>query len=87
MGVPIMPSLPITTRLDKDTLEKLEKLAQATRRSKSFLVAEAVDKYLKEQEWQVEATKKGLIEAERGQFAADEEVRAFFSQRGIDVEN
>ena len=37
-----MPSLPITTRLDKETIEKLEKLADATKRSKSFLVAEAV---------------------------------------------
>ena len=34
-----MPSLPITTRLDKETIEKLEKLADATKRSKSFLAA------------------------------------------------
>jgi len=82
-----MPSMPITTRLDKDVSEKLERLARATRRSKSFLVAEAVDKYLREQEWQVEAIKKGLSQAEIGQFAADEDVRAFFRKRGIDVES
>ena len=52
-----MPSLPITTRLDKEAIEKLEKLADATKRSKSFLVAEAVDRYLHEQEWQVAAIK------------------------------
>ena len=80
-----MSSSPITTRLDQETLEKLEKLAQATQRSKSFLVAEAVDKYLREQEWQVEAIKKGLAQAEKGQFAADKEVRTFFKKRGIDV--
>jgi len=48
-----MPSLPITTRLDKNTVEKLEKFSEATKRSKSFLVAEAVDTYLREQEGQV----------------------------------
>ena len=82
-----MPSLPITTRLDKDTIEKLEKLADATKRSKSFLVAEAVDKYLREQEWQVEAIKEGVLEAEKGDFAADNEIREFFQNRGIVVED
>ena len=82
-----MPSLPITTRLDKDTIEKLEKLADATKRSKSFLVAEAVDKYLREQEWQVVAIKEGVLEAEKGDFAADNEIREFFQKRGIVVED
>jgi predicted transcriptional regulator len=74
-----MPSLPITTRLDKNTVEKLEKLSEATKRSKSFLVSEAVDKYLREQECQVEATIKGLEQAEKGQFAAIKEVREVFN--------
>ena len=82
-----MPSLPITTRLDKDTIEKLEKLADATKRSKSFLVAEAVDKYLREQEWQVDAIKEGVLQAEKGDFTADNEVREFFKNRGIAIED
>ena len=82
-----MPSLPITTRLDKESIEKLENLSKSTNRSKSFLVAEAVDKYLREQEWQVEAIKKGLKQAGTGQFAADNELRAFFNDRGITVED
>ena len=82
-----MPSSPITTRLDKETIAKLEKLADATKRSKSFLVAEAVDRYLHEQDWQVSAIKDGLQQAEKGQFAADNEVREFFTKRGIAVED
>ncbi len=82
-----MPSLPITTRLDKETIEKLEKLADATKRSKSFLVAEAVDRYLHEQDWQVSAIKEGLQQAEKGQFAADNEVREFFKKRGVAIED
>ncbi len=82
-----MPSSPITTRLTKETIEKLEKLSKATQRSKSFLVAEAVDKYLSDQEWQVEAIKKGLEQAEKGEFAADNDVRNFFRKRGIAVED
>jgi RHH-type transcriptional regulator, rel operon repressor / antitoxin RelB len=82
-----MPSVPITTRLDKVTIEKLEKLSQVTKRSKSFLVAEAVDKYLQEQDWQVEAIKKGLDQAEKDHFAADSEVREFFKMQGVVVED
>jgi len=82
-----MSSSPITTRLDKETIEKLEKLSKATQRSKSFLVAEAVDKYLLEQEWQVEAIKKGLEQAEKGQFAANSDIIDFFRIRGIAVED
>jgi predicted transcriptional regulator len=82
-----MPSSPITTRLNKETIEKLEKLANATKRSKSFLVAEAVDRYLHEQLWQVSAIKDGLQQAENGQFSADNEVREFFKKRGVAIED
>ena len=78
-----MPSLPITTRLDQKTYKMLNRLAEATKRSKSFLVAEAVDKYLQEQEWQIEAIKEGLEEADKGKFVSDSKVRKFFSERGI----
>lgn len=78
-----MPSTPITSRLDQKTYKKLNKLAKATKRSKSFLVAEAVDKYLQEQEWQIAAIKEGLKQADNGDFASDSEVRKFFSERRI----
>ena len=45
----------VTARLDTDTQAQLEKLAAATSRSRSWLVAEAVRQYVAEQSWQVEA--------------------------------
>ena len=78
-----MATSPITTRLDKASMEKLEKLSTATKRSKSFIVAEAVALYLSEQEWQIEAIMDGLDQAERGVFAADSEVRKLFKKRGV----
>ena len=78
-----MATSPITTRLDKASMEKLEKLSTATKRSKSFIVAEAVALYLSEQEWQIEAIMDGLDQAERGVFAAYSEVRKLFKKRGV----
>ena len=57
----------LTVRVEGSIAKRLAKLAGATRRSKSYLAAEAIDEYLATQEWQVEAIKKGLAEASRGE--------------------
>lgn len=76
-----MPSsASITARIDEETRERLERLAEATQRSKSWLVAEAVRAYVDEQAWQVEAIRQGLAEAEAGSFASDAEVEAVFAK-------
>ena len=41
-----MESAVITLRVKSKTKAKLDKLAEATRRSKSFLAAEAIERYL-----------------------------------------
>ncbi len=74
-----MPSsASITARIDEETRDRLERLAEATQRSKSWLVAEAVRAYVDEQAWQVEAIRQGLAEAEAGNFADPAEVEALF---------
>lgn len=69
-----MPDKPLSLRLDAATLKKLDKLADATQRSRSFLLNEAVKDYLSLNEWQVQEIQKGLKEADAGDFATDEEV-------------
>jgi predicted transcriptional regulator len=72
--------------LDEDTVKRLEALAEATDRSKSYLVAEAVKVYLDEHCWQVEAIREGLAEAEAGKFADPLEVEEFFASKGRDAD-
>ncbi|MBI3801032.1 MAG: ribbon-helix-helix protein, CopG family [Deltaproteobacteria bacterium] len=43
----------MTIRVDNKTKQRLEKLAEATARTKSFLVAEAIRSYLDLNEWQI----------------------------------
>jgi RHH-type rel operon transcriptional repressor/antitoxin RelB len=57
----------MTVRLDDRLKERLNKLAEVTHRSKSFLAAEAICEYLKVQEWQISEIKKGIAEADSGQ--------------------
>ena len=75
----------VTARLDSDTHAQLEKLAAATSRSRSWLVAEAVKQYVAEQSWQVEAIEEGIREADAGNFASDDEVREAFGRWGVNA--
>ena len=66
----------LTLRLDSGLKKKLDKLAKSTRRSRSFLAAEAIQEYVALNEWQIEEIKKGVREADAGNFATEEEVAA-----------
>lgn len=64
----------LTLRLDDALTGKLDRLAKATRRSRSFLAAEAIRDYVALNSWQVEEIHKALAEADRGDFASDAQV-------------
>ena len=73
----------VTARLDTATQAQLEKLAAATSRSRSWLVAEAVRHYVAEQSWQVEAIQEGIRQADEGKFASDHQVAEAFAHWGV----
>jgi len=74
-GPPTMSSI-MTVRLDDEVKARLERLAEATQRSKSFLAAEAIRAYVENNEWQIGEIQAALKEADAGEFASDEEVAA-----------
>ncbi len=55
---------------------RMDRLAAITRRSKSFLANEAVERYLAEEEEFIAAINEGIADAEAGHAAPAEEVRA-----------
>lgn len=67
-------STTMTIRLEPDVKERLDRLAAATDRSKSFLAAEAVRAYVENNEWQVEEIRTALDEADAENFATDKDV-------------
>jgi RHH-type transcriptional regulator, rel operon repressor / antitoxin RelB len=70
----------LNLRLPTSIHAGLLKLAGATGRSKNFLAVEALDAYIEQQSWQIAEIKSGIIEADKGEFATDEEVNAFFKR-------
>ena len=73
----------MTIRLDADLKVRLDKLADATHRSKSYLAAEAVREYIELNEWQLKEIQAALTEADASDFASDESVTAVFGKWGV----
>jgi len=69
-------STTMTIRLEDDVKDRLDVLAEATQRSKSFLAAEAIRSYVETNEWQIGEIQAALKEADAGDFANDKDVAA-----------
>jgi predicted transcriptional regulator len=66
----------MTIRVDRKTKSRLEKLAKAMDRTKSYVAATAIRAYVDLNEWQIVEIKAALKEAAAGDFTSEEEVQA-----------
>jgi RHH-type transcriptional regulator, rel operon repressor / antitoxin RelB len=78
-------SITMTLRLEDDVIARLDKLADATQSSKSFLAAEAIREYVENNEWRVHEIKAALKEANAGDFASDPELTALARRWKLDA--
>jgi len=70
----------MTIRLDDDLKNRLNRLAAATPRSKSFLAAEAIRHLLELNEGQIQEIQAAIEEADAGDFASEQKVNAVFTK-------
>ncbi len=73
----------MTIRLEADLKARLDKLADVTHRSKSFLAAEAVREYIELNEWQLQEIQSAIVEADAGDFASENSVNAVFGKWSV----
>lgn len=66
----------VSFRLQPGMKQRIESLASATKRSKTFIIEEAITSYLKLNEWQVQSILNGLKEVEAGDTTPHETVLA-----------
>jgi len=71
-----LPAVIGTARLDRKTKNRLEKLAKAMERSKSYVAAEAIRAYVELNEWQITEIRTALKEADASDFASESQVEA-----------
>ncbi len=66
----------MSMRLPDELTNQLDLLAAATGRSKSFLAAQAIRDYIDRESWQIADITQAISEADKGEFATDDEVNA-----------
>ena len=64
----------VTVRMEPKTRQTLDAIAAVLERDRSHVINEALVAYIDVHRWQVEHIRKGLREADAGQFAPDAEV-------------
>ena len=74
-----------TIRIDDKILGRVDGLAKALCRSRSWVINQAIDRFLDYEEWYLKEIKEGLAEVDRGEIATDEEVVAKFRKWGADA--
>ncbi len=75
----------LTIHLPDDTKLLLEKLADATGRTKSYLALDAIRRYLNEEAWQIAEIQQAVAEADAGNFATPTEVKKVLKKWGVDA--
>lgn len=75
-----MPTKQISVRADQELIAQFNALAEATERSRTFLINQAMEEYIAREAWQVAEIKEALKEADDGDFASDEDMAAMDSK-------
>ncbi|HKI05431.1 MAG TPA: hypothetical protein VKK31_25850 [Thermoanaerobaculia bacterium] len=70
----------MTVDVPASVKERLAALSRTTERPEAALVTDAINSYVELQEWQITEIRKGLQEADAGEFATDQEVAEVFSK-------
>jgi predicted transcriptional regulator len=74
-----MASTTFTVRVEDSVKERLEKLAERTGRSRSFLAAEAISEYLDVNEWQIAGINEAIASLDRDEGIAHQAVKEWVS--------
>jgi predicted transcriptional regulator len=79
-------SATLSIRLKQETKKRLAKLAKASGRSSNFLISDAVESYVADQERMLAETRQGDREVKSGHYIRHEDMKAWLLSWGTDHE-
>lgn len=74
-----------TVRMDDQLLERVDGIAKSLSRPRSWVITQALERFVNYEEWYVQEVKDGLAEVERGEIATGKEVADSFKKWGLDA--
>ncbi len=73
-------SATLSIRIPEETKKQIEELSEISHRKKSDILVGWINEKLELEKWQIEKTYKAIEDADKGNFASDEEVTGFFKK-------
>lgn len=75
-----------TIRMDDKTLARLDAMANSLSRPRTWIINQAIERFLSYEEWFVREVETGLEEMRNNNIATPEEVTAGFKKWGVDAD-
>ena len=71
----------LSIRIDSETKECLDELSKRSKRSKSFLAADAIAAYVESENWQIGELQAGIADLDSGDAVSHEKVSRWLKSR------
>ena len=71
--------------MDDHLLDRVDGIAKSLNRPRSWIINQALERFVDYEEWFELEVKAGLTEVERGDVALDTEVKSAFNKWGVDA--
>jgi predicted transcriptional regulator len=69
-----MPAKVTSIRVDERKLKRLDRLARTMDRPRSWVLSQAIDRYIEHQDWFAREVERGVEQADRGELISHDEV-------------
>lgn len=74
-----------TVRMADTLLRRVDGIAESLNRPRSWIINQALERFVDYEEWYIQEVESGLAELNRGEVAADKEVVDRFKKWGVDA--
>lgn len=71
--------------IDDQILERVDSLAESMNQPRSWVINQAIERFIEYEEWVIREVKAGIKEVEQGDIATEEEVVDAFRKWGVDA--
>lgn len=75
-----------TIRMEDKTLDRIDSMAKSLSRSRTWIINQAIERYISYEEWFAHEVKSGLNEMQNGDLSSPEEVRNKLQKWGVNAE-
>ena len=74
-----------TVRMEDSLLQRVDGIAKSLNRPRSWIINQALERFVNYEEWYVQEVNDGLAEVDRNEVATDKAVMGTFKKWGVDA--